>query len=179
MTQCEMARRLGRMVFGRLAQVAALVLLVLQAQVVAAATYMAQVTAVPDGDTLWVQPEGGKSTRKLRLLGIDAPEICQPGGVASRDALRRLTGAKRVRVQVKYHDVYGRGLARIQLGERDVGAVMVHSGHAWSARFRRSLGPYAREEAQARQARDGVFSAASPELPRDFRKRHGSCYPSR
>ena len=36
------------------------------------------VTHVSDGDTVWVQPLQGGEAYKVRLLGIDAPEICQP-----------------------------------------------------------------------------------------------------
>ncbi|WP_251140600.1 thermonuclease family protein [Rhodoferax sp. U11-2br] len=137
---------------------------------------MARAESVSDGDTLWVEPEAGGAPRKLRLLGVDAPELCQSGGVAAREALRVLVLQRRLRVQVKYLDDYGRGLARIAVGGQDVAEVMVRQGWAWSSRWRRSLGPYAEQEAQARQARLGVFAQPSPELPRDFRRRHGSCF---
>jgi endonuclease YncB( thermonuclease family) len=86
---------------------------------------------------------------------------------------------ERVRVLVKYQDSYGRGLARISVKGEDVGARLVASGHAWSNRWHRSLGPYAKQEAQARDQRLGLFAQAQPELPRDFRKRFGSCYPTK
>jgi endonuclease YncB( thermonuclease family) len=145
----------------------------------AAEVFVARVTAVTDGDTLWVAPEEGGTPRKLRLEGIDAPEICQSGGALARDALRRLVAHQRVWVSVRAHDDYGRGLARIHLGNQDIGAAMVRGGQAWSYRWRSSLGPYAAEESAARQARIGLFSAIAPELPRDFRQRHGSCYPEK
>jgi endonuclease YncB( thermonuclease family) len=154
-----------------------LVLMLSAGQGAAAEVFAARATAVPDGDTLWVQPADGSATRKLRLQGIDAPEICQRGGPAARAALQALVATKTLRVEVKYYDVYGRGLARVQVGRQDVAALMVASGQAWSNRWGRSLGPYATEEAAARRARAGLFSVAAPELPRDFRRRHGSCYP--
>jgi endonuclease YncB( thermonuclease family) len=142
-----------------------------------AESYFAQVTRVSDGDTLWVKPEGEDMPRKLRLQGLDAPEICQAGGPAARDALAALVANTRVSVSVKYQDDYGRGLARISINGEDVGARLVALGHAWSSRWRRSLGPYAEQEAQARANRLGLFAQDQPELPRDFRKRFGSCYP--
>lgn len=144
-----------------------------------AETFSGAVTRVSDGDTLWVKPADGRAPRKLRLQGLDAPEICQAGGVASRNALSRLVADKTVFVTVKYQDDYGRGLARIWVGERDVAALMVQSGQAWSSRWRRSPGPYAAQESQAWAARSGLFSDSSAELPRDFRKRVGSCYPGK
>lgn len=138
--------------------------------------YIARATSVPDGDTLWVQPDAGGVSRKLRLQGVDAPEICQRGGVAARDTLRALVEQRTLKVQVKYLDDYGRGLARIEVDGQDVAAVMVQRGQAWSNRWRRSLGPYAVEEAAARQAKAGLFAEPDPELPRAFRQRNGSCY---
>jgi micrococcal nuclease len=150
----------------------------LQAAIAIAATeaYFARAVIISDGDTLWVEPEGGGELRKLRLQGIDAPEICQSGGVAARDALHALVMQRRLAVQVKYWDNYGRGLAYIEADGQDVAEAMVRQGQAWSYRWRRSLGPYAQQETQARQAALGLFSQLAPELPRDFRLRHGSCY---
>jgi endonuclease YncB( thermonuclease family) len=144
-----------------------------------AEVYSGLVTHVSDGDTLWVKPDRGGAPRKLRLQGLDAPEICQAGGVASRDALSQLVLSKTVEVTVKYQDDYGRGLARILVEDRDVAAIMVQSGHAWSNRWHRSLGPYAAQEKQARAAHTGLFADPAPELPRDFRKRFGSCFPAK
>jgi micrococcal nuclease len=52
---------------------------------------------------------------------------------------------------------------------------MVREGHAWSYRYRRDGGPYAKQQALARAARKGLFATARPEEPRAFRKRHGAC----
>lgn len=140
--------------------------------------YTGQVERIADGDTVWVRADAGGRPRKLRLEGIDAPEICQPGGETSRTFLLKLALHQRVSVMVNHQDDYGRGLARVHLKGEDLGARMVRSGHAWSYRWRRSPGPYAAEEKLARQARLGLFANDAAEVPRDFRKRHGSCYPA-
>lgn len=55
--------------------------------------WLAQVTHVTDGDTLWVRPERGGKPVKIRISSIDAPEICQASGPAAQAALaRRLAG---------------------------------------------------------------------------------------
>lgn len=143
----------------------------------AAETFTGTVTWVSDGDTLWVQPdEAGAAARKLRIDGIDAPEICQAGGEASRAALAVRALRRPVQVEVRRQDDYGRGLARVRLGGADLGAEMVLTGQAWSYRWRHNPGPYAQEEAAARRQRRGLFAAERPEPPRAFRKRHGSCH---
>jgi len=146
------------------------------AGVLSAREFAGVVTYVSDGDTLWVQPDSGGAPRKLRIDGIDAPEICQPGGPASREALTRRAMHQRVVVVVRREDDYGRGLARIRIDDQDLGAQMVREGQAWSYRWRHSTGPYAAEEAAARHTGRGLFAASAPEIPRDFRKRHGPCH---
>ena len=48
------------------------------------------VSWVMDDDTVLLVREGQKEPVKLRIEGIDAPEICQPGGPEARDAMIRL-----------------------------------------------------------------------------------------
>lgn len=137
--------------------------------------YEARVTRVIDGDTVWVQPLSGGRYRKLRLDGLDAPEICQGGGTGSRDALARRVLKQKVTVTEHQRDTYGRGLAKLQHEGEDVGGWLVAEGQAWSSRWRGSLGPYQAQEALARAQRRGVFARANAELPRAFRQRHGPC----
>lgn len=77
-------------------------------------------------------------------------------------------------------DSFGRLLARVTvmpkaIGSTDVGEWLVREGHAWSYRYRRDNGPYAKQQAMARAARKGLFATPRPEEPREFRKRHGAC----
>jgi endonuclease YncB( thermonuclease family) len=137
--------------------------------------YEARVTRVSDGDTVWVQPLSGGRYRKLRLDGLDAPEICQRGGTQSRDALAQRVLKQNVTVTEGTHDTYGRGLAKLQHKGKDVGGWLVAEGQAWSSRWHSSLGPYQAQEARARAQRRGVFAQANAELPRTFRQRHGPC----
>ncbi|MEI8030897.1 MAG: thermonuclease family protein [Comamonadaceae bacterium] len=139
-------------------------------------TFVGQVTYVTDGDTLWVLPDRGGPARKLRIEGIDAPEICQAGGKASRDVLAQRALHQRVTVVVAHYDRYGRGLARIWLSGNDLGAQMVRSGQAWSYSRRRKSDSYAGEQSMAQQSRLGLFAFGAAETPWDFRKRHGSCH---
>ena len=137
--------------------------------------YTARVVRVFDADTVWVQPDGGGRWRKLRLDGIDAPEICQPGGEAARDALSARLLEQTVTVRQRAVDQYGRGLVLIHHSGRDVNAWLVSSGWAWSSRWR-GRGPYLMQEEQARNAAKGLWGEReAAEDPRDFRRRHGPC----
>lgn len=133
------------------------------------------VSWVADGDTLLVLPDQAHEAVKLRIEGIDAPERCQPGGDASRDALIDLVHRKTVQVITHGTDTYGRVLGRVELDGQDVGAEMVATGMAWAYRFRETAGPYAALERQARRQKKGLFAQAQPMTPRVFRQFHGSC----
>ena len=144
------------------------------------------VTRVLDGDTVWVKPttrpQGAKAGEilKVRIVGIDAPEICQLGGPEALAALRGNVLGQTVTLtspSPRSQDDYGRVLATIDKQGQDVGRWMVQRGQAWSYSYRSNAGPYAAEQAQARAAGVGLFAKRSAENPRNFRKRHGSCYP--
>jgi len=147
-----------------------------------ASAWAGVVTYVVDGDTLRVRPPGGGKSVSVRISGIDAPEICQAGGTASRDALMRKLLGQRVAVYGRQHDDYGRLLAKISFKGEDTGRWMVAQGLAWSYRNRANAGPYAAQQRHAQAAGLGIFSAsqgAPAVYPAQFRKRHGSCHSQR
>lgn len=74
------------------------------------AAWEGTVMDVHDGDTITVAPGGALDTPiSIRLYGIDAPELTQKYGTASRDALRRmLPRESSVQVISMGMDRYGR-----------------------------------------------------------------------
>jgi endonuclease YncB( thermonuclease family) len=134
------------------------------------------VSWVADGDTLLVLPEQAHEAVKLRIDGIDAPERCQSGGDASRDAMIDLVHRKTILVFPRGTDSYGRVLGRVEMDGRDVAAQMVAAGMAWAFRFRETSGPYAALERQARKQKKGLFAEPQPLPPRVFRQFYGSCH---
>jgi endonuclease YncB( thermonuclease family) len=134
------------------------------------------VTWVVDGDTVRVRPlVGNLRPVAVRLNGIDAPEICQKGGVAARDALQRQLKGQRVRVHSEAHDRYGRVLGRLDVDGQDPAARLVSLGWAWAYEYRTGHGPYAAQQRQAERLNLGLFASGLPEEPAAFRKRHGAC----
>ncbi|WBY03853.1 thermonuclease family protein [Ramlibacter tataouinensis] len=140
-------------------------------------SYLATVVHVTDGDTVWVRPSWGGPAIQVRIQGIDAPESCQRFGLQARMALQQRLLRQPVRVDERGRDDYRRTLARLQWSGHDVGSWLVFSGLAWSYRYRRDPGPYAGLQAQARQARRGLWSDSQPVEPARFRKLHGPCAP--
>lgn len=93
---------------------------------------------VHDGDGLDRGPD------RIRLWGIDAPELGAPGGIASRDHLRGLVSGKVIACDMQYRDRHGRPVAICYLPDgTDLACAMVAAGHAadWP---RYSMGKYAR-----------------------------------
>ncbi|QTD43985.1 thermonuclease family protein [Ottowia testudinis] len=147
------------------------------ARPVVGVSWMARVSYVVDGDSIWVRPEGGGARVKLRIDGIDAPEICQNHGPQARDALRALAQNQRVRVTVWAHDRWGRAIASVVRAADDLNLAerMVAEGWAWTDSHGWRQGKYWRAEAEARAAARGLFTDAAAERPADFRARHGPC----
>lgn len=136
------------------------------------------VTRVTDGDSLWLEPAAPAPPVELRLEGIDAPEICQAWGPESRAALADLVLRKQVSVRVSGHDVHGRTLGTVYLGDLNVNKALVQEGHAWSSRYKYDRGPYVAAERMAKALSRGFNREAGAVMPRDFRRLNGPCAPA-
>lgn len=130
--------------------------------------YTARVTRVHDGDTLTA------AGVRVRLYGIDAPELDQPGGQASRDHLASLVLGREVEVEPRDRDDYGRTVAVVLLPDgRDVNALMVKAGQAWVYRkYCRHCYAMRTDEAWARLRGLGLWSDPGPVPPWRWRAQH-------
>lgn len=99
----------------------------------------AVVLAIEDGDSIKVEIDLGfealKTTRLVRLLGINAPEKkgdTKEAGLAARDYLAALipVGTPVVTQTINRRDKYGRYLARVYNGSLCVNEEMLRAGHA-------------------------------------------------
>ena len=160
---------------GRRALITAL-LLACALQAGAGQAWHGTVTRVSDGDTLWVRPAAGGKPVKVRIAGIDAPEICQAGGQAARAALAQRVRGRRLEVDARRQDDYGRIVAGLHLDGEDIAGWMVGQGHAWSSGFGREGGRYLAQQQRAQAAGHGLFADRSALEPRLFRRRHGPCH---
>lgn len=98
-----------------------------------------RVVKVVDGDTFWAETKAGNKI-KIRLIGIDAPELhntrSKPKGYFASEStgyLAKLIGGKEVRLEydVAPLDRYGRTLAYVYLKDGTfVNADLVRNGYA-------------------------------------------------
>jgi endonuclease YncB( thermonuclease family) len=126
-----------------------------------AATLDGSVLQVLDGDS-FVMTNAGERV-EVRIGEIDAPEGGQPHGDRSRRELAALLDGSGVRLQIQTIDDYGRTVGRPYVGELDVAAELVRSGHAWA--YRRYLRDPAllQLEQEARSANRGLWSLPEAE----------------
>ncbi len=132
-----------------------------------------RVTRVVDGDSLECDPVG-----RIRLLGIDAPELAQqPFGATSLEALERMIPeGSRVWLEedVEPRDRYGRALRYVWAGDEMVNWAMVRGGYAvlltYPPNVRHVESLQAAQDA-ARSDRSGLWATDGFECtPRDFRR---------
>ncbi len=147
-------------------------------------TLEGRVVAIGDGDTITVLDVAGAQHR-VRLVGIDAPELGQPGGYRSKDSLSRLVYEHDVRVEWIKKDQYGRLVGKVWVAPPDcplcgttldAGLAQLTMGRAWwFRRFARDQTPedrgryeFAEQEARGRKA--GLWGSGNPVPPWEWRR---------
>ena len=123
-----------------------------------------------DGDSIRLNGD------RIRLLGIDAPELDQTCtdahgrewqcGQRAKERMAALLSGGEVRCLSRRRDRYGRALATCTVNGTDIAATMVSEGLAVS------YNDYVNEEALARASRRGIW-AGTFVRPRDWRDSKG------
>ena len=143
-------------------------------QPVPAQTPSAVVLSIGDGDTLRVQDRGRTIT--VRLACIDAPELGQsPWGQQARQQLQSLAPVgSAIALRSKTTDRYGRQVAEVSRGGRNLNQALVASGAAfvyWQYIQGCDRQAYSRLESGARLRGLGVWSTPGGiTKPWDFRR---------
>lgn len=123
---------------------------------------------VSDGDTIVVINKGEKI--KIRLYGIDAPESTQSYGQYCKNQLINLLDGKKITLDIKNKDNYGRSVGIVYANNEDINAKMVQIGCAWA--YQNYTKKYLDYEKIARNNKIGLWSEKNPQNPRDYRKEH-------
>ena len=119
------------------------------------------VTRVNDGDSIEVRLDSGAA--RVRLSAIDTPEHDQPYGAQSSAALKAMLAIDaRVELEVVTQDQFQRFVATVWLvaGDRriNVNEAMLRDGHAWAYRRYMKDPKFCDIEAEARDARRGLWA---------------------
>lgn len=137
-----------------------------------------------DGDTCQVRA-ADNSLVKVRLVGIDSPEMTkrggkkkgkgQPGGEEAKAFLNKLLVGKPVLLRHYGSDIYGRTLAEIIINNQSANVMMVSEGWAEVYRGKKPSGlnfsAFEAAEQEARQAKRGIWSIPGYISPKEWRKK--------
>lgn len=126
------------------------------------------VTHVSDGDTMVLKDSLGK-THKVRIDGIDAPEMGQDFGKQSKSFLEKLILNKRVSVEVVGIDQYRRILGVVSVNGTDVNKAMLRNGMAWQYKYNKNK-EYALLVKQAKEQNKNIWSNPNAIDPHQWRK---------
>jgi micrococcal nuclease len=134
-----------------------------------------ELVSVGDGDTIRVRGRDGQPVT-VRLACIDAPETAQgPPGAEATASLRRVVEAGPLELRPQTTDRYGRTVAEVIAGGRNVNLEMVRTGAAFVFyEYLRDCdqAAYIAAEQQAQRFRQGVWRwDQGVERPWDFRSR--------
>jgi len=137
--------------------------------VLAATPQSAQVVAVHDGDTITVRLDG--HTEKIRLVGIDSPELqdersaYRDAGYAARNYARMRLGGELVTLEIEPdqpdRDRYGRLLRYVVMDDgTNINEELVRKGYARVYdKFKFTLKPrFKASEAEAKREKLGVWT---------------------
>src|SRR5215217_4617929 len=113
---------------------------------------------------------------RVKLLGVDAPELDQAFGDVARKHLSDLIYDKSVIVEYSGISADGSVAGRVLLNGTDIGAQMIRDGAAWfdpnnlSRLSQTDREVYEQSEQAARSERRGLWQAENPTAPWEFVK---------
>ena len=144
-------------------------LFLLSASGALADTFSGKCVAIGDGDTISVMRNG--RAVKIRLDGIDCPEIGQDFGTAARRFTSARAFGKIVSVKEYALDQYGRIVGRVFIDGQDLSLEIVKAGLAWYYERKTSDLLLSAAEKSARRQKIGLWSRQDPIPPWVYRRR--------
>lgn len=136
--------------------------------------FTGKVVGIADGDTITVL-DRDKKQHKIRLAGIDAPEIGQPFGQAAKKKLSDLVFEKMVTVVGTKTDRYGRLVAQVFLLGVNVPLEMLNAGLAWhfkeyeGEQLAKERKAYSEAESKAKESKLNLWAETRPMPPWEYR----------
>lgn len=128
-----------------------------------------KVIRVADGDTFTIIDATGKM-HKIRLFGIDCPELKQPFGSQAKAYTEKLVMGQNVSLQKISKDRNGRVVAKVMVNQLNLNELLLKNGYAWHfTRYDNSL-LYATLQQQAKAAKLGLWATSNPIAPWEWRK---------
>ena len=126
-----------------------------------------KIITVQDGDSFLF--ESGNTTARIRLYGIDCPEINQPYGKEAYTFLLHYEGQEAVLFQ-RDVDKYGRIVADVFVNDTSLNYKLLESGLAWHYKKYSSDSIFSVTEIEAKEKSLGLWIEPNAIAPWDWRK---------
>ena len=128
-----------------------------------------RVISVSDGDTITIMMNGEK--QKIRLYGIDTPEINQSFGTEAKQFLSDQILNKEVEIEVKDTDRYKRLVAIVYLNNKSMNELLLKEGWAWwYEAYSKKEYKYRELQEEAQRRKRGMWRNKGNIPPWEFRK---------
>ncbi|EAJ1956722.1 thermonuclease [Campylobacter upsaliensis] len=135
-----------------------------------------KVSKVIDGDTIELLAKTSKENPynhiaklKIRLYGIDAPELKQAYGKEAKEFLSALVLKQEVSLIIENKDKYDRFVGTIFLKGKDINKEMVKNGYAHA--YESFSKKYLAEQADAKMFKLGLWQDERAVKPSEFRRK--------
>jgi endonuclease YncB( thermonuclease family) len=135
-----------------------------------AETFSGRCVGISDGDTIFVMKNG--KAAKVRLEGIDCPELSQDFGTRAKQFTSSMVFRKTVIIKEYSRDTYGRMVVRVYIDGLDLSLELVKAGLAWYFNAFTSDPALAAAEKAARKQKIGLWSMPNPIPPWVYRRQH-------
>lgn len=128
-----------------------------------------KVIKVNDGDTITIMMNREK--RRIRLYGIDTPEINQSFGIEAKQFLTEQILNRDVEIEVKDTDRYKRLVAVVYLNDKSMNELLLKEGWAWwYEAYAKTEYKYKELQEEAQKRRCGIWKNKGNIPPWEFRK---------
>ncbi|MCL7036943.1 hypothetical protein MKW94_027105 [Papaver nudicaule] len=107
---------------------------------------------------------------RIRLRGIDAPEMQMPYGKEAKEELTKLLQGQCLTIGVYGEDQFGRLVGDVHCNGKFVQKTMLRKGLAWHYEMYDKRPELKKWEKQARDARVGLWASPNPQKPWEWRK---------
>ena len=130
-------------------------------------SFSARCIGVKDGDTIEILRD--QSSIKVRLEGVDCPELGQDFSQKAKQFTSGLVFGKTAEIRPIGTDRYGRLIARVIVDGKDVSEQLLMAGLAWHFKKYNKDQNLAELERKASEHRVGLWSLSHPTAPWDHR----------
>jgi micrococcal nuclease len=132
-------------------------------------SWFGKCVGISDGDTIRVMH--GRREIKIRLYGIDCPEMGQDFGAKARRFTSEMVFEKIVTIEEMDYDQYGRLVGWVRVDGESLNKELLKAGLAWWYTYYAPRDIELKElEAKAREAKIGLWSHPNPIPPWEFRR---------